>query len=162
MQKQTLKKIGHKLLIGRHEWCALPGLKIPLIKGKIDTGALTSAIHAFNIKPIKKNKVKYVSFDVYPLQANTDIIVHCQSRVIDERYIMSSNGHQEKRYIIQTALRLGTKKWLIEVSLSNRDPLKYRLLLGRQALRKKVLIDPDHGSYQKVIVKKSKILAYYQ
>lgn len=133
----------NKLLIGRSEWCQLPELKIPAIKAKIDTGALTSSLHAFNIETIEKDNQKIVRFDINPLQANNDIELRCQSPVIDERAVMSSNGHKELRYIIETLLILGDKAWNIEISLSNRDPLKFRMLLGREALQNRVLIDPS-------------------
>lgn len=160
MKKKSTKKMGNKLLIGRHEWCSFPDLCIPLIKGKVDTGAKTSAIHAFNIKMKSKKNKQYAIFDVYPIQSNADIVITCRAPVIDERHIMSSNGHKEARLIIQTKLILGDESWPIELSLSNRDPLKYRLLLGREALRSRVLIDPDHTSYQKKISKKTLIATY--
>lgn len=150
-----------KLLIGGNEWCELPGLKIPAIKAKIDTGAQTSAIHAFNIKPRIKHGKKHVEFDLHPLQANNDIVITCCKPVIDERSIMSSNGHKENRYVIETVLGLGGQQWKIELTLSNRDPLRFRLLLGRQALNHRVLIDPalncHHGT-----IRKSELLALYQ
>lgn len=162
MTKKLIKTVDGRLLIGRAEWCALPLLHIPLIKGKVDTGAKTSAIHAFNIQTIVKNQKRYAKFDVHPIQANTDICVHCCAPIADIRDIMSSNGHKERRLVIQTNLTLGDKTWSIEVSLSNRDPLKYRFLLGREALKTRVLIDPDHTSYQKKVTGKKRILSHYK
>lgn len=136
------KMLGKKLLIGSNEWCQLPDLHLPAIKAKVDTGAKTSALHAVNITPhIIKHK-KYVSFDVLPIQANDKIVIHCRAPVIDERYIMSSNGHKERRYVIETAMVMNELKWNIELTLSNRDPLRYRMLLGREALSNRVLIHP--------------------
>ena len=137
------KKLTNKLLIGRNEWCQLPMLNIPAIKAKIDTGAKTSAIHAFNIKPFFRKKMKFVYFNLLPIQASQKIIIPCKAQVIDERFIMSSNGHKENRYVIQTPLRIGDQCWDIELTLSNRDPLRFRLLLGREALNNHVLIDPS-------------------
>lgn len=128
------------LLVGRCEWCALPDIAIPAIKAKIDTGAKTSAIHAFDIH---SEDQRHVFFKVHPLQANTEIIVECCAPIVDQRYIMSSNGHKEHRYIIMTKLRLGAAVTDIELSLSNRDPLTFRLLLGREALSQRMLIDPS-------------------
>lgn len=163
MSKSKKKKVvDGKLLIGRYEWCALPDLNIPIIKGKVDTGAKTSAIHAFNIKHQIINKKPHALFDIHPLQSNTDICINCRAPIIDERDIMSSNGHIEKRYIIETLFELGDHAWMIELSLSNRDPLKFRLLLGRQALRKRVLIDPDHASYQRCITNNDTIFDIYK
>ena len=154
MTTQHKNVILGKLLIGRHEWCSLPKLGIPLIKGKVDTGAKTSAIHAFNIKTKTKGRKRIAIFDIHPIQGNNQICITCEAPIIDEREIMSSNGHKESRLIIQTDLTLGNKTWQIEISLSNRDPLRYRFLLGREALRSRVLIDPDHTSHQKKVSKK--------
>ena len=141
--KTRPQKIGNKLLIGRHEWCQLPDLNLSAIKAKIDTGAKTSAIHAFNIKSFYKKRTKYVNFDIYPIQGNKIVFVNCTKRVFDERYVMSSNGHKEYRFVIQTLLKLADCIWQIELTLSNRDPLRFRMLLGLQALKNRVLIDPN-------------------
>lgn len=143
-----IKEIQNKLLIGRCEWCALPMLNVPLIKAKIDTGAKTSAIHAFNLRYREINEKKWVEYDIHPLQGNNETIVSCTSLVIDERVVMSSNGQKERRYVILTSLSLGEKEWPIELTLSNRDPLKFRLLLGREALNHRVIIDPVLNCYQ--------------
>jgi len=132
-----------KLLIGRTEWASLPDLGIPAIKAKIDTGARTSALHAFEIEPYVKRKIQYVRFKIHPMQQNDKVEILCHAPVIDSRLIMSSNGHKEHRWVIATTLQLGDESWEIEVTLSNRDPLKYRMLLGRQALSHRVVIDPS-------------------
>ena len=143
-----IKKLQDKLLIGWREWCALPHLNIPAIKVKIDTGARTSALHAFNIKSWVKKDKKYVNFSVYPLQGNNKIIIHCEAPVVDERIITSSNGHREHRYIILTEIKIAHQIWSIELSLSDRDPLKFRMLLGREALKKWAIIDPSRNYCQ--------------
>lgn len=135
--------LKNKLLIGRSEWCGLPDLKIKKIKAKIDTGAKTSAIHAFNMRIVKKSNKKLIYFDVYPLQRNQTKLVHCHAPLIDTRKVMSSSGHKENRYVILTTLNIGDQSWAIEVTLSNRDPLQYRMILGREALSNRVLIDPS-------------------
>lgn len=140
--------LNDKLLIGRTEWCHLPQLNIPIIKAKIDTGAKTSALHAFDIQSYFINSTKHVKFKVHPVQANNVIVVECTAKVFDERLIMSSNGHKEMRYIINTQLQLGNHKWNIEISLSQRDPLTFRMLLGREALNHRVLIDTAHTCLQ--------------
>ncbi len=131
-----------KMLIGWQEWCALPEFNVPYIKAKIDTGAKTSSLHAFNIKEFRKKNQKYVSFEIHPVQDDNDISLKAKAKVIDERYIMSSNGHKELRYVIQTDLILGTAVIPIELTLSNRDPLRFRMLLGRDALSISSIIDP--------------------
>lgn len=152
--------IKNRLLIGRDEWCQLPELEIPAIKAKIDTGAKTSALHAFNIRRIKKNQKKYVRFDMHPLQGDDKTIVSCIAPLIDERHIMSSSGHIEHRYVILTTLMIAEHEWKIEISLSNRDPLRYRLLLGREALNSHVLIDPSLSCHQKRIRCKKALKLY--
>lgn len=132
-----------KILVGRCEWCGLPDLHIPKIKAKIDTGARTSALHAFDIHTQMIDHEKIVYFKVHPLQRNTELTHTCRALVVDERDIMSSNGHKEHRYIIQTTLKIGEHHYSIQLSLSNRDPLTFRLLLGREALNKRMIVDPS-------------------
>lgn len=143
-----IKKAGSLLLIGWREWCALPQLDIPAIKVKIDTGARTSALHAFNIQlKIKKGR-RLVCFSVYPLQGDRKMVVHCETPVVDQRAVMNSTGHRENRYIILTQITLGRQTREIELSLSNRDPLKFRMLLGREALKNLALIDATRSFCQ--------------
>lgn len=129
--------------IGWQEWVELPQLKVPAVKVKIDTGAKTSSLHAFNIEKVRRNKRDYASFEVHPLQGNNLLLIHCTAPIIDVRGVMSSNGIVEQRLVIKTPLVLGTEKWDIELTLSNRDPLRFRMLLGREALKGKVFIDPS-------------------
>lgn len=156
----TSKVIEGKLLIGWTEWCELPGLNIPIIKAKIDTGAKTSAIHALNIKRILNEGTPYARFDLKPIQGNNKILIHCEAPIIDERYITSSNGHKEKRYIINTPLKISNECWNIELSLSNREPLKYRMLLGREAMNHRVLVHPGITCNQGKITKEALVNAY--
>lgn len=154
------KQYQNKLLVGRDEWLCFEELSLPLIKAKIDTGAKTSAIHAFNIRYKKHKTIDMVFFDVHPLQGNSTLAVHCQAPVIDRRSIMSSNGHQEQRYVISSMMSLANQRWPIELTLSNRDPLKYRLLIGREALQRRVLIDPSLSCHQKSITSKEATYFY--
>jgi len=140
---QLSKERTQKLKVGWQEWCALPAFHIPAIKAKIDTGAKTSAIHAFDIKPFHHHGCLYVRFALCPLQADQDILRMCSAEVIDQRWIMSSNGHKENRFVIQTSISMAEKTWDLELTLSDRDPLKFRLLLGRAALAERVVIDPS-------------------
>ena len=158
--RKIYKKLNEKMLIGWSEWCGLPELNLPVIKAKIDTGAKTSALHAYDIKKITiKNKL-YVNFKIHPLQRNNELIRECQAEVVDERHIMSSNGHIEHRCVIQTLLQLGDKAWDIQITLSNRDPLAFRMLLGREALNGRVLIDPVSKCQQGKINKKMALSFY--
>lgn len=158
----TTQKIhAGKLLIGRNEWCQLPDLHIPAIKAKIDTGAKTSSLHAFNICALIKNHKRLVRFDLHPLQRNEKLLVSCIAPLIDERHIISSSGHAEHRYVILTTIILGNQSWKIEVTLSNRDPMRYRLLLGREALNSRVFIDPSLSCHQKKITQKTALKLYH-
>lgn len=131
------------LLVGWQEWCNLPKLRLPALKAKLDTGAKTSALHAESIRIFRRNKERFVRFTVCPLQKNTEIQRTCTARVVGQKTIMSSTGHKEKRWIIRTPVRLGPLAWEVEISLTNRDPLSFRMLLGRDALKRQVLIDPS-------------------
>lgn len=161
LPKKRLKTNPNRLLIGWYEWCALPNLKLPAIKAKIDTGAKTSALHAENIKTFEKNGINWVRFTVYPLQGNKLIKIRCSAQLIDERAIMSSNGHKEHRYVIVTPLTLGNITWDIELTLSNREPLKFRMLLGREALKNHTLISPNNTCLQRK-VKQSTLKKLYK
>ncbi len=132
-----------KIIVGWQEWCILPQLKILAINVKVDTGARTSALHAFEIHPFYQDRKKHVQFSIHPLQYNEKLQVTCRARVVDERFVVSSNGHREHRYVITTPLTLAGHTWDIELTLSNRDPMKFRMLLGREALGSCVIVDPS-------------------
>ena len=137
------KIINDKILVGRDEWFGLPNLNIPVIKARIDSGAKTSSIHAFNIQVESEEGIDYAVFDIHPLQGNDQLSMTCRAPIVDCRTVMSSNGSKEKRYVIETMLSIARKIWKIEVTLSNRDPLKYRMLVGREAMVGNILIDPE-------------------
>jgi ribosomal protein S6--L-glutamate ligase len=132
-----------KFVIGCEEWCALPDLGLSAIKIKVDSGANTSALHAFNISTYNEGGNEYVRFDVHPIQGNRKIVKSCTAQLLDRRVVKSSNGLLEQRYVILSSIRLGVHVWDIEISLTNRDSMGYRMLLGREAMRNKVLVDPD-------------------
>ena len=134
--------ITKKLIIGKEEWCALPDLTIPAIKAKIDSGARTSALHASNIRLFTSRGEKWVSFDVRPLQKDRRTTVSCRARLVDQRQVKSSSGHTEKRPVIETSIRIGGVTETIQLTLTNRDAMGYRMLLGREAMQGRMLIDP--------------------
>lgn len=132
-----------KMVIGSDEWCAFTSIKIPAIKARVDSGAKTSSMHAVNIQKFSHNEEQWVRFEVHPLQKNKKITVHCEAPLIDQRVIKSSSGDKEQRPVIRVPLSLGGKSWEVEVTLTNRDSMGYRMLLGREAMSGRVLIDPE-------------------
>ena len=132
-----------KIILGSEEWCSLPELGIPTIKARVDSGAKTSALHAINIAPFLKEGQNWVKFDINPIQNNVKTIIHCEAPLVDKRIVKSSSGFREQRYVIQTSLEIGQSKWLIEMTLTNRDSMGFRMLLGREAMSGRVLVDPE-------------------
>ena len=131
------------LTIGWREWVSLPDLSLPWLKAKIDTGARTSCLHAFSVETFTKNHQQWVRFGIHPHQGDTDTEIFCEAKVVDERIVTDSGGHQEQRFVISTHLALGPQQWPIEITLTNRDNMRFRMLLGRTAMQQKVKIDPD-------------------
>jgi ribosomal protein S6--L-glutamate ligase len=132
-----------KIILGSEEWCALPELGIPSIKARVDSGAKTSALHAKNIAPFVKEGQNWVKFDINPIQNNVKTIIHCEAPLVDKRVVKSSSGFREQRYVIQTSLEIGNSTWIIEMTLTNRDSMGFRMLLGREAMSGRVLVDPE-------------------
>lgn len=147
-------------LIGWREWVALGELGIDRIKTKIDTGARTSALHAFDIRPFTDHGAPHVAFVVHPRQRFRLPAVECVAEVHDQREVTSSSGHKDVRYVILTDITLGGLTWPIEITLADRDPLGFRMLLGRQAVRDRFIIDAGSsyvaGKKQATISKKVK------
>lgn len=128
--------VNHVLpLLGWREWVSLPELGIEHIKAKVDTGARTSALHAFSTEIYYEQGVKCVRFRIHPWQKRTDIELTCSAEVIDERRVSDSGGHRERRLVIATSVCVGDSCWPIEMTLTNRDNMQFRMLLGRTAIR---------------------------
>ena len=132
-----------KIILGSEEWCSFPELGIPAIKARVDSGAKTSALHAVNIAPFVKNEVNWVKFDINPIQNNQKTVIHCEALLIDKRIVKSSSGFREQRYVIQTNINIGNESWAIEMTLTNRDSMGFRMLLGREAMSGRILVDPE-------------------
>jgi ribosomal protein S6--L-glutamate ligase len=154
-------KKDKNIVIGWKEWFSLEGLGLPFIKGKIDTGAKTSSLHAFNIKTFTKNEQEYVKFQIHPLQKNQKITQTCITPITDYRYVSDSSGKKEKRYVIESILKIGEIAINIEITLSNRDTMIFRMLLGREAIKKaKIMVDVS-GSFLQGKIKRSLVLEKY-
>jgi hypothetical protein len=140
----TDNQLKNPTIIGFREWISLPALHLTALKAKIDTGAKTSSLHAFGIKLVKRGGKAFVKFNVHPIQKNLDLVVACAAPLIDRRVVTDSGGHKELRYVINTTILIGGMKKVIELTLTNRETMKYRMLLGREAL-KQFYIDPSQS-----------------
>ncbi len=140
--KHSMPPVSAPFILGWEEWVTLPELGLPAIKAKVDTGARTSALHAFYVEPFGPARARKVRFGVHPVPRRNDIEVECVARLVDRREVRSSNGEREQRYVIETPIRIGDREWPIEVTLANRDMMSYRMLLGRRAIAGDVLVDP--------------------
>ncbi len=133
-------------VIGWREWVTLPGLGVEWVKAKVDTGARTSALHAVDLAFVEQDGQELVSFVVHPWQESESDPVSCLAPVVDARDVRSSSGHAEQRPVIVTPIRLGGRTVDVELTLTNRDDMGFRMLLGRQALKRRFLVD-SAGSY---------------
>ena len=131
-----------KLTVGWREWLSLPELGIEKIKAKVDTGARTSCIHAINIEEYKEGEEKWVKFIAQPLQDDEHTQVACTAKVKKIKAVTSSSGQKELRYFIETTLHAGQHSWPIEVTLTSRATMKFRMLLGRTAMENRIVVDP--------------------
>lgn len=160
MQKKEKKTIGWR------EWVKLPDLNVKFVKAKIDTGARTSSLHAYDVEVFRKRGQDYVRFKVHPLQRDTKKTVTAVAKVHEYRKIKSSSGHTTERPVIITEIELLGEKWPIELTLANRDEMGFRMLVGREGLRKRLLVDPGKSYYsvkpkkktKKMVTKKTKNL----
>jgi ribosomal protein S6--L-glutamate ligase len=140
---------GAQLVLGWEEWIALPSLGLPAIKAKIDTGAKTSALHAEKIEAFGPASAPRARFIIRPAPRRPDIAVTCVAPIIDRRSITSSNGIPEERFVISADIAIAGRLWPIEISLSDRGEMNYRMLLGRQALTGTgLLVDPSASFVQ--------------
>lgn len=130
------------ITLGWREWVALPGLELPAFKAKVDTGARTSAIHAQDMERYSENGIKMVSFSTLPVQRNQSISRRCSAVLVDIRDVTDSGGHTETRYVISTTLELGGVNKEIEITLTERRDMLFRMLLGRTSLVDDFVVNP--------------------
>lgn len=130
-----------KPVIGWREWISLPDLEV-LVKAKVDTGARSSALHAFDVEGFRQRGRSMVRFVIHPIQRDLTTTVWAEAPLIGEKMVRSSSGRAELRPVIETDLRAGDERWAIEVTLTRRDVMGFRMLLGRQAIRGRFVVDP--------------------
>ena len=130
------------LTLGWREWVSLPDIGIKQIKAKVDTGARTSALHAFKLRPYSEHGRDRIEFRIHPLQKDVDTVITCNADVLDTRIVTDSGGHKEERYVIETTLSIGNKSWPIEMTLTSRDDMLFRMLLGRTAIKNRAQVNP--------------------
>lgn len=127
--------------VGWREWVSLPELGIDWIKAKIDTGARTSALHTFSLETGRERGARVARFGVHPYQGNTEYAVWCQAPIVDERNVRDSGGHREWRHVIATDLAMAGRRWPVEITLTARDTMLFRMLAGRTAMSA-LCVDP--------------------
>ena len=136
------RKNEKNLVLGWREWVQLPELGLESIKAKVDTGARTSALHAFEVSAFDEDGRQRVEFKMHPNQRDSDTVVVCRADIKDERVVRDSGGHQEKRWVIETPVCIGDHCWPIELTLTSRDDMLFRMLLGRTAMRGRAVVNP--------------------
>lgn len=135
--------MSDKLIVGSLEMCSLPKLGIDELEVRVDTGAKTSSLHVDNLRRVRRGGKPWAKFDIQPNVFSVDSAISCEAEITDVRRIKSSNGVSEKRYVIVTEMRLGDHAWPVEVTLTNRSDMSYLMLLGRQGMGNRVLVDPS-------------------
>ena len=149
-RKGSTRKTREKkppITLGWREWIALPELGVDAVKAKLDTGARTSSLHAFDMVRYEEDGRPMVRFEIHPRQRSSAEAVEVEAEVVDERWVRNSGGARELRPVIETDVLVGSERWPIELTLTRRDEMGFRMLLGRQALRKRALVDSG-GSYR--------------
>lgn len=133
------------LTFGWREWVGLKELGLPSIKAKVDTGARSSALHAFELRTFAENGTQRVEFKIHPKQHDMQSVVICTADILDERTVTDSGGHQEQRWVIRTPISIGNLSWPIEITLTSRDDMRFRMLLGRTAIKGRGQVDPSRS-----------------
>ena len=135
------------LIIGWREWLSLPDLGVPRIKAKIDTGARSSSLHAYDIEQFQREGCSLVRFKVHPMQRQEQMEVSCVAEVHDIRSVRSSSGEATDRIVIQTTASWLDQEWTIDLTLADRSQMGFRMLVGREAMRERMLVDPGRSYF---------------
>ncbi len=141
-------------MIGWREWLGLPELQIKRIKAKVDTGARTSSLHAYDVEIVRRGTAEFVRFKVHPVQRQSHTTIRCEAALHDERWVKSSNGKRELRPVIRTKLHFDRHVWPIDLTLTSRDLMGFRMLLGREAIRGRFTVDPGRSFVVRELVRK--------
>lgn len=134
--------------VGWREWVALPGIGVPLLKAKVDTGARSSALHAFDLERFERDGLPWVRFTVHPFQGDVQTTIRAECQLLGQRVVKSSGGQAETRPVVAADVELAGQRWEIELTLTNRDAMGFRMLLGRQAVRGRFVVDPNRSFVQ--------------
>lgn len=139
--------MSEPVVVGWREWVAFPEIGLPAVRAKVDTGAATSALHAHAIEAFRRDGEPWARFVVHPFfRRHRRVVVHCEAPVVDERTVTSSSGHADTRVVVGLTLRLGVRsdapEWPVEVTLADRQTMSFPMLLGREAMAGRVVVDP--------------------
>jgi len=134
-------------VIGWREWVGLVDLGVEKIKVKVDTGARSSSLHAFDVEDFVRDGASWVRFTVHPVQRSGDQVVSAEAPVLEYRRVRSSSGKASLRPVIVTSVSLLGQTWPVELTLANRDEMGFRMLLGREAIRGRFLVDAGKSWY---------------
>ena len=136
--------MNEKHLVGALELCDLPQLKLSGLEARVDTGATTSSLHVDNIVKFKKEKEKWVRFDIHPDSHDVNKLMVREAKIKSVRKVKSSNATKQTRYVIETDISIAGMQWSIELTLTDRSEMKYLMLLGREAMSGRLIVDPEH------------------
>lgn len=131
-----------QVILGWREWVTLPDIGIDAVHAKLDTGARSSALHIVDLETFRHLKQRWVRFWVDPDAKHPDRVFECEARIVDERVVKNSGGRGELRVVIRTAIEIAGRRWPIDLTLTNRSEMRFRMLVGREAMRDRVLVDP--------------------
>ncbi|MFD2229453.1 ATP-dependent zinc protease [Alkalimarinus sediminis] len=130
-----------QIILGWREWVEFPELEIDNLIAKVDSGAKTSALHAYHVEPFNKGDTPWVRFKLHPIQDNNEVSITLEAKLSDRRHVSDSGGHKELRYVIEAVMNIGGHERRGEITLTDRDSMKYRMLIGRNILKQGFLVN---------------------